>query len=717
MRPLHLSLTDFAAYHSLELPLEDVTFASISGENGSGKSRLLIAIKVALFGTRGTPSGIDLDDLIRTGADLWRDVLVFSAAGASYRVTRENNKRGQSASLDRLDADSDAWVPVCEVGPTNVDAAIVGIIGCSAADFDLVHHIGQGQLGAFPATESGKRKAWLTDNLPMQEIIGYETAAKAAAKTAGEAADRIDAQLGEAKAGLADFDAVALKVAIARDRAHLLELAQADALTRKQLDTANAHNEAARAAQTAYDAASTAYREARDNSMRIKSEINAAEATIVEVAITVTSEPDTTAAVETLRKAEAKAAEVSAAQTRMDDAERALATADAAYIDSDRHKDRCAIAVDKATEATRVLTPDANCPTCGQTVAGPAFETAKRTLDDAATLAGETFVKAREAFIAANDARAHARRHCDDATAALKDVVSGFDANAVTIAHAALEAIVAESRQWRAQQDAEQVNATARETVGRLNARYSDAQTAEQAARVRYDAAGDARREPIPTTDHEVSLKAIGEQTRETERGIVRAEEVLRAHEQRRERADTLATALATARHDATIAAMLAKAYGKAGIQARMIEGAVQQIEDEANAFLGMFTDGLAIEMTTQRENKGGGVREALDIFVIDSLGKRKYEVFSGGEKTRVNVALTIGLMRFLGGSIDSFSIDEPDALDDAGLGELIKCLHKIAAFTGNVMLVSHSKSLLAAMPQSLRVSKTADGSAVEVTL
>jgi exonuclease SbcC len=151
-----------------------------------------------------------------------------------------------------------------------------------------------------------------------------------------------------------------------------------------------------------------------------------------------------------------------------------------------------------------------------------------------------------------------------------------------------------------------------------------------------------------------------------------------------------------------------------------MIEGAVAEIEGFTNDFLGEFTDGLSIEFRTQRENKtSSSIRETLDILVSDANGTRDLSTFSGGEHTRVDFALAVGISRFLAshgeGSVDSFTVDEPTFLDKSGFRELTACLHILARSVPFVLLVTHEDTLVDAMPQRISVTKGTSGSRVEV--
>ncbi len=99
-----------------------------------------------------------------------------------------------------------------------------------------------------------------------------------------------------------------------------------------------------------------------------------------------------------------------------------------------------------------------------------------------------------------------------------------------------------------------------------------------------------------------------------------------------------------------SIFAELRDAFGKKGIQAMIIESAIPEVEVEANRLLQRMSEGrMNLRLETQREKvSGGGVIETLDIIIADELGARPYELFSGGEAFRANLALRIALSKLL---------------------------------------------------------------------
>src|SRR5581483_6791528 len=112
-------------------------------------------------------------------------------------------------------------------------------------------------------------------------------------------------------------------------------------------------------------------------------------------------------------------------------------------------------------------------------------------------------------------------------------------------------------------------------------------------------------------------------------------------------------------------------------------------------------------------------LRETLDIVIVTSAGERPYETFSGGERTRLNLALRIALARLLahrrGAESRLLAIDEPEFLDEAGVARLADVLRGLSGDFDRVLLVSHHPTLAASFDQTIAVVKDGDRSRVDV--
>ncbi|MFC2003596.1 AAA family ATPase [Chloroflexota bacterium] len=166
----------------------------------------------------------------------------------------------------------------------------------------------------------------------------------------------------------------------------------------------------------------------------------------------------------------------------------------------------------------------------------------------------------------------------------------------------------------------------------------------------------------------------------------------------------------------------LAQAFGKAGIQAMIIELALPEIEIEANRLLGRMTDNrMQVKIETQRETKKGNVIETLDINISDEMGLRNYEMFSGGEAFRINFAIRIALSKLLarraGAPLPTLIIDEGFGTQDSGgLEKLKEAINSIQGDFEKILVITHMEELKDAFPARIDVTKTATGSTLEVS-
>ena len=178
-------------------------------------------------------------------------------------------------------------------------------------------------------------------------------------------------------------------------------------------------------------------------------------------------------------------------------------------------------------------------------------------------------------------------------------------------------------------------------------------------------------------------------------------------------------TRLADHREDEGIYQELMTAFGRQGIQAMLIETVVPRLEEEANALLGRMTDNrMHLKMETQRERRSGqgDPIETLQINVSDELGPRSYEMYSGGEAFRVNLALRIALSKVLaqrmGAPLPTLFIDEGFGSQDiAGRERILDVISAIEDDFDKIIVITHLEDLKDAFPVRIEVQKEEMGS------
>jgi exonuclease SbcC len=147
------------------------------------------------------------------------------------------------------------------------------------------------------------------------------------------------------------------------------------------------------------------------------------------------------------------------------------------------------------------------------------------------------------------------------------------------------------------------------------------------------------------------------------------------------------------------VLATLERAYGRDGIPALILESsAIPHIEAEAARVLWELGTPFRIQLQTQRETKSGTLKDTLDVIVHEPNGSRRYETYSGGERTRLELALRIGLARLLAHRADVqiglLALDEPAFLDAAGIYQLAIVLVGLLDEFASIVLISHDEKL-----------------------
>ncbi|GAP06099.1 ATPase related with DNA repair [Anaerolinea thermolimosa] len=168
---------------------------------------------------------------------------------------------------------------------------------------------------------------------------------------------------------------------------------------------------------------------------------------------------------------------------------------------------------------------------------------------------------------------------------------------------------------------------------------------------------------------------------------------------------------------------ILERAFSKDGVPALLIEQALPEIEDQANAILDRLSNGrMSVRFETLRglKSKKDEKRETLDIVISDAMGERAYEMFSGGEAFRVNFAIRLALSRVLahraGARLQTLFIDEGFGSQDAeGRQRLLEAINLVRSDFAKIIVITHLEDLKEAFPSRIEVEKTVRGSRLRV--
>ena len=165
-------------------------------------------------------------------------------------------------------------------------------------------------------------------------------------------------------------------------------------------------------------------------------------------------------------------------------------------------------------------------------------------------------------------------------------------------------------------------------------------------------------------------------------------------------------------------------AFGREGVQALLIDTILPQIELEANDLLARMTEGrMSVKLETQRplQSRRGQFAETLEIKVSDELGHRTYEMFSGGEAFRINLALRIALSKVLanrsGAPLPTLFIDEGFGTQDAaGREQILDVLSTLEQDFKCIIVITHLEDLKDNFPVRIEVQKQNGASTAHLT-
>jgi exonuclease SbcC len=692
MNPYRIRARNYRSYETLDLDLPTGCTALI-GPNGAGKSTILNAIDFALYA-----SGRELARAhSRDTLEPLEIELRFEHAGSDLLVRRAYDPAGRGSST--LDVLVDGEPSVMET-MRETQAALEALLGFTRRTFRASSFLAQGDSAVFTEADPAARKAILAELLGLEAYAALRDRAAEQGRELGKVIARRQVELEQLQSQAAKVPDAEAWMAEARTRLEALEADLVEA--QKAEDARRAYHDAAR--ETTLAAARLSDADKAVATAEAQLAVAMREAATLETLRARASELEPLAAgLEPARAAAAErkqhAAEFAGLERRLADHKHDAMTLTARISAGNKEHAKLTAAIERINVAQE-------CPTCGQPVA-----------DDAAAKAVEQTAARLEALEAALVADSEALDESDRAVAAIGDQAEALR-RALTASEAAadpapLEAAAAELRRLEGRLEATDAEArvtTLAEVLAEADALRNASREALETARA---AAGDPP--PAPRLNIDEVRRSRDALAQQVAVGGARLEDFHAAAESAQNLHEVI---VSEARQEHTLA-KLTEAFGRDGIPAMIIEmAAIPSIESEANLILSELGTTFRVELRTTRELKSGKTADALDVVILTDTGESLYEDFSGGEKTRVNLALRIGLARLLatrrGRSVAVLCVDEPEFLDDEGTDALSATLIRLAqsAFD-RVLLVSHQPSLKDAFDQTITITKDSGSSRV----
>jgi DNA repair exonuclease SbcCD ATPase subunit len=150
--------------------------------------------------------------------------------------------------------------------------------------------------------------------------------------------------------------------------------------------------------------------------------------------------------------------------------------------------------------------------------------------------------------------------------------------------------------------------------------------------------------------------------------------------------------------------------FGPKGVPSLFIETVLPRISSCIQRFADILTGGdLAVTLRAYKETKSKTVQEAIQISAVNAKGASVYGANSAGERNRINLAVTLGLVDYFR-SMGVFSsniliCDEIfDGLDRTGVEMALQALQE--ATIPHVLVISHHEHLKPLFPDAMYMVK-----------
>jgi hypothetical protein len=176
MKVESIDLHNFLSHEATHWESHGARLATIVGSNGAGKSALLDGMLFALYDAARART----DDLVRLGATDMSAEVMFSFAGARYRVTRGRTTRSGGKSFLELaiEQPDGSWRPLTADSIRETQAAIEALLRLDAATFTTAAFLRQGDADAFISATAAERKRILGSVLGLDVYAAAEARAR-----------------------------------------------------------------------------------------------------------------------------------------------------------------------------------------------------------------------------------------------------------------------------------------------------------------------------------------------------------------------------------------------------------------------------------------------------------------------------------------------------------------------------------------------------------
>ena len=722
MIPLKLTLNNFLCYRDSlpTLDLEGIHLACLCGQNGHGKSALLDAITWALW---GKARGKSQDDLIHHGLTEMQVELEFLARDTRYRVVRRHTRsvrggRQGATDLQLQVSQGNGFRPITGNTVRESQAHIESLIGMDYDTFINSAFLLQGRADEFTNRAPGERKEVLGKVLELGYYDALQDMAKEQAQYQGRnAAEKVGSlqQMHQEVARREEYQGELEQVS-----SELTQVTTQLETQRQELDALKAQVEAMRRKRSELENLERRAQSIEKDIHYFQGELKKHQSVIEDYQGRI---QDKAAAVPSIQEElarnhqqmgdlEKNAQGIAEGRTHLQKLSEQLGQlkAQAVQVKNEGQDLRSKLELlERSQEGAR-------CPLCDNGL-GP--EGCQHLAQNYTTQ-----IKEKRRLYSENQTELHTFEKDKEA---LEKELSGKE-GALLTARKEIERAIA-----KGEGELEDFYNSQQEALKLLPQEQEALERAQEMTRLRQEELAQAKvaRQQIETDMPQLpqlerrldTAQASSNDVEHQREGLVSRQGYLKGQLSRLE---TVTHQIATEEkklnrlnEEAGIYQELAHALGKQGVQAMLIEAVLPRLEEEANTYLGRMTDNrMSIKLETQRERKSrrGDPIETLEINISDELGPRNYEMFSGGEAFRINLALRIALSKVLahrrGAPLPTLFIDEGFGTQDAaGRERIMDVVRAIESDFQKIIVITHMEELKDYFPVRIEVQKEESGS------
>ncbi len=169
-------------------------------------------------------------------------------------------------------------------------------------------------------------------------------------------------------------------------------------------------------------------------------------------------------------------------------------------------------------------------------------------------------------------------------------------------------------------------------------------------------------------------------------------------------------------KRDQEITEHLNMALGNSGLKSYVFDTITPELNKFVNEALSVLDPAISAEISTLRKLKSGKLKEKFDIKILNFNGGKTYKANSGGEKTKVDLAITLAfnkLARSMGGDVGVLFLDEPfNQLDSVSSESAIDLLTSFD--TDNIFIISHNSAINDIISNKILIEKNKGAATVK---